>query len=361
MRTVPLPQTVPTTRLQAVDNLRVVLTALVVLHHVALTYGNIPMWFYTEPAQDPTGVALDVLVMFNQAFFMGFFFLISGFFTPRSFDRKGGGAFLHDRLLRLGVPLLAFLLVLRPLVNTGYYDGSMPYWKFYLGSWDPGPMWFVEVLLVFAAAYTLWRSTGRRVEERPTTLRPRTVVLFTGGLAAATFAWRLLVPNDTYWPVVGLPTPNFLPQYAALFVAGLFAYRRGWFASLPAGAAKAGLLTAGAVSATILPASILVEGAAKGALTALWESAFAVSMAIGLSVLFRERFGRQGPFGRFLADQAFAVYLIHPVVLVAVGYGLSWLHTAAVVKFAVATVLCLPLCWAAAYALRAIPGVKRVL
>ncbi|WP_327085284.1 acyltransferase family protein [Nonomuraea sp. NBC_01738] len=361
MTTSPLSPTAPATRMRAVDNLRVVLTVLVVLHHVALTYGNIPMWFYTEPARDGSGVALDVLVMFNQAFFMGFFFLISGFFTPRSFDRKGGGSFLRDRLLRLGVPLLAFLLVLRPLVNSRFYDGSMPYWKFYLGSWDPGPMWFAEVLLVFGVAYTVWRSTGRRIEERPTTLGPRAVVLFTLGLAAATFAWRLLVPNNTYWPVVGLPTPNFLPQYAAMFAAGLFAHRRGWFTSLPARAAKSGLLTAGAVSATILPASMLTDGAARGALTALWESAFAVSMAIGLSVLFRDRFGGQGRFGRFLADQAFAVYLIHPVVLVAVGYGLSWLQAAAIVKFAVAAALCLPLCWAAAYALRAIPGVKRVL
>ncbi|MEV4160945.1 acyltransferase, partial [Nonomuraea dietziae] len=61
-------------RLAYVDNLRVALTVLVVLHHVAVTYGNIPLWYYVEPARDPSGLALDVLVMFDQAFFMGLFF-----------------------------------------------------------------------------------------------------------------------------------------------------------------------------------------------------------------------------------------------------------------------------------------------
>ncbi|GAB3701637.1 hypothetical protein [Nocardiopsis oceani] len=56
------------TRLFFVDNLRVVLTLLVVLHHAAITYGNIPAWYYTEPAQDPTGVVLDLFVLLNQTF-----------------------------------------------------------------------------------------------------------------------------------------------------------------------------------------------------------------------------------------------------------------------------------------------------
>jgi fucose 4-O-acetylase-like acetyltransferase len=32
---------------------------------------------------------------------MGFFFLISGYFTPGSFERKGLRSFLKDRLIRL--------------------------------------------------------------------------------------------------------------------------------------------------------------------------------------------------------------------------------------------------------------------
>ncbi|MEV4112489.1 acyltransferase family protein [Nonomuraea sp. NPDC049695] len=356
-------KTEPRTRLHSIDNLRTVLTVLVVAHHVAVTYGNIPLWYYTEPAKDPSGGLLDLLVTFNQAFFMGFFFLISGFFTPGSYDRKGSRAFVRDRLVRLGIPLLLFILLLRPLVNFGDYarvDG-MPYWKFYLRSWDPGPMWFAEVLIVFALVYALWRSRRAPLESRPAPLRFRSVALFVVGLAVATFLWRIPVPTGTYVPVLGLPTPNFLPQYVSMFVLGCVAFRRGWFETLPARAGRLGLVAAGVSTAVLLPPAVMTSGAVASALMAAWESAFAVSMVIGLSVLFRERFAEQGPRGRFLSDHAFTVYIIHPLVLVAVAYALRPLEAIAIVKFAMALVVALPLCWGLAYLVRSLPGAKRVL
>ncbi|MFI6502706.1 acyltransferase family protein [Nonomuraea typhae] len=350
------------TRLLGIDNLRIVLTALVVIHHAAVTYGNIPAWYHHEPARDGTGLILDVLVMFNQAFFMGFFFLIAGFFTPASHDRKGSGPFLRDRLKRLGIPLLVYLLVLRPWVMLGFYDGSMPYWIFYIGSWDPGPMWFVEVLLVFSACYVLWRRSGRPAGVRQSPLTLRAIVVFTVALSLAVFAWRFLVPVGQYWPVVGLPTPSFLPQYAAMFAAGILAYRRGWFTSLPPAAAKWGLIAAGVTSAVLLPVGqVLTQGWAAQLATAAWETSFAVSMAIGLSVLFRERFGTQGPIGRFLAENAFTVYIIHPLVLVGLALLLSGLHTLAVVKFAALVLVALPVCWKLASLVRKIPAAGKIL
>ncbi|MEV0383874.1 acyltransferase family protein [Nonomuraea sp. NPDC050643] len=351
------------TRLHAIDNLRIVLTALVVAHHVAITYGNIPLWFYTEPAKDGSGVLLDVLAMFNQAFFMGFFFLISGFFTPGSYDRKGGRPFVRDRLIRLGVPLVVFLLLLRPMVNFGGLAGreGMPYWQYYLGSWDPGPMWFAEVLIVFALVYALWRSRREPLERRVEPLRLKWVVLYVLGLAAVTFLWRIPVPTGTYVPVLGLPSPQFLPQYASMFALGCLAFRRGWFETLPARAGRLGLVAAGVSSAVLLPLSFLTGGHLSSALSALWECSFAVGMIIGLTVLFRERFGTQGPRGRFLSDHAFTVYIIHPLVLVGLGWALRWLEAIAVVKFAVMLAVALPLCWWIAYLVRSLPGAKRVL
>ncbi|NRQ33432.1 acyltransferase [Nonomuraea sp. NN258] len=357
-------ETKAVTRLGAIDNLRVVLTALVVLHHVAVTYGNIPLWFYVEPAQDPSGRILDLFVLFNQAFFMGFFFLISGLFTPGSHDRKGGRAFARERLLRLGVPLLIFLVLLRPLVTLDAYAAhdELPYWLFYLVSWDPGQMWFVEVLLAFSLLYALWRRRRDSIQAPPPAPpRFRSIALFTLGLAAVTVLWRIWVPTGTYVPVLGLPTPDFLPQYAAMFLAGTAAHRRGWFETLPRRAARLGLLAAALASAALLPAAFVLPGPLGGAFMATWQSVFAVGIIIGLSVLFRERFHRQGPRGRFLSQHAYAVYLLHPLVLVAVGHALRWLEAAAIVKFTLAAAVSLPLCWALAYLVRSLPGVKRVL
>jgi glucan biosynthesis protein C len=372
-----VPATAVLPRLLYLDNLRILLTVLVVLHHAALTYGNLPLWYYHEPAEDPSGFVLDVLVAINQMFFMGFFFLISGFLTPGSYDRSGGRRYLRGRLVRLGIPLLGFLLVLRPMVNFGGLaalrevfareGAALPYWRYYLISWDPGPMWFIEVLLVFAVVYALLRwIRGQAPVSEPMPARapgPLAIAGFVAALGLVTFVWRLLVPVGTYWAVVGLPSPSYLPQYVMLFAVGAVAYRRGWLTALPRRAGRLGLLAAGA-SLLVLAVGSAAPGQAAGGqllLAAMCEAIFATGVIIGLLVVFRERFDRQGAFGRFLSAHAYAVYIVHPLVLVALGYAFSWLAAVAIAKFLVVAALAVPLCWLVAYVVRGLPYAKRVL
>lgn len=381
------PPTAPSTsrpRLFYVDNLRTALTVLVVLHHAALAYSNIPHWYYLETATDPSGVLLDLLLVLNQAFFMGAFFLIAGLFVPGSYDRKGARRFFGERLLRLGVPLLIWLLVLRPLATVGWYTAArdlaaqqgaeLPYWQYYLTSFTPGPMWFVEVLLVFSALYILWRHTASRDRRAPgpvpvTGRAPGAAAIagFVIGLALVSYLWRIVIPMGV--PLLGLPTPAYLPQYAALFTVGLIATRRGWLAGLSRTVGRTGFATAAVSAAAII---VLVIGSSGGTeflghgtwqslvMTAS-ESALAVGIVLGLLVLFRERLDRQGRLRRFLSAHAFTVYLIHPVVLVALGYALSGVPAPAVAKFALLAVLAVPLCWALAFPVRALPGIRKVL
>ncbi|MBM6404457.1 acyltransferase [Phycicoccus sp. CSK15P-2] len=366
-------------RLLYVDNLRTALTVLVVVHHAAVTYSTIPRWFYREAPTDASAAVLDCLLVLDQAFFMGAFFLVSGLFVPGSYDRKGGGRFLRDRLLRLGVPLLVWLLVLRAVVTVGQYTTArddaaqqgvdMPYWQYYLGDWNLGPMWFVWVLFAFSALYALWRqmfaggegrtpATGRALGAAP-------VIGFVLGLSLLTYLWRIAVPMGL--GITVMPTPGYLPQYAALFVVGVLAPRRGWLEGLPRTAARTGLAVA-VVAAVALILVIAASGDAYGGdgtwqslATATCESALAVGAVIGLLVLFRSHLGEQGRLRRFLSGHAYTVYLIHPVVLVTLGLALAGVQAPAVVKFVLLAVLGLPLCWALALPVRALPGARRVL
>ena len=52
---------------------------------------------------------------FNQAFFMGLFFLLAGYFTPGAVERHGAAAYMRERALRLGVPLIIYFLLLSPV------------------------------------------------------------------------------------------------------------------------------------------------------------------------------------------------------------------------------------------------------
>src|SRR5512132_1518267 len=82
-------------RLLFVDNIRVWLTILVILHHLMITYAGTGGWLYKEGRQDLITDALGGwFCATNQAYFMGLFLLISAYFVPGSYDRKGMGRFL---------------------------------------------------------------------------------------------------------------------------------------------------------------------------------------------------------------------------------------------------------------------------
>jgi fucose 4-O-acetylase-like acetyltransferase len=118
-------------RLGFIDRLRTVLTVLVIAHHTAITYGGSGGWFYREVADGgtPTSLVFTLFCSVNQAFFMGFFFLLAGYFSPPALAAKGLRRFVADRLLRLGLPLLAFGFLLGPLaVALAGIQQGRPFW-----------------------------------------------------------------------------------------------------------------------------------------------------------------------------------------------------------------------------------------
>jgi membrane-bound acyltransferase YfiQ involved in biofilm formation len=167
--------------------------------------------------------------------------------------------------------------------------------------------------------------------------------------------------------IAGLPSPAYLPQYAAMFVVGLAAARRGWLAGLSRTAGRVGLAVAAVAAMGLVLVlvsageAILGHGTLPSLIAATCESALAVAITLGLLVLFRERGNHQGRVRRFLSAHAYTVYLIHPVVLVALGHALGDVQAPAVAKFALLAVLGVPLCWAMAFPVRALPGARKVL
>lgn len=375
-----LPVAPTRSRLVHVDTLRVILTFLVVAHHAAITYSSIPVWYYYEPRGDASAGLLDVFVVVNQLWFMGCFFLLSGLFVPRSYDRKGARRFTRDRLLRLGVPLVAFVILIRPLAMlpgmfeqraAAIADGrefSLITWYFTEG--DPGPMWFVEVLLFFTLCYVGIRliTGNREPRPAPTTLRLSWLAGLVAVLTVLTYLWRIVVPTETYWPTVGLPTPAYLPQYALLFTVGVLAGRHGWLASLRAkhGWVGLGMVLTGAVVAVASAVGGLDQVAGNGtpasAGLAAAEALIAVGMTLLLLVVLR-RFVSDAPgrFHQFLSTHAFSVYIIHPVILVGVAILLIPVQGVAVAKFALLFLIAVPICWALAHLLKRLPGADRVL
>ena len=85
-------------RLLFVDNIRLILTVLVIAHHLMVIYGNSGGWIHYEGRQDDITSALGSwFCAVNQAYFMGLFLFVAAYFVPGAYDRKGPGQFIIDR------------------------------------------------------------------------------------------------------------------------------------------------------------------------------------------------------------------------------------------------------------------------
>lgn len=381
-------------RLFFVDHLRSALMILVVLHHVSLVYGaSLDGYYYVEPPfGDPDAfLVLLVFALFNQSWFMGAFFLLSGYFTPGSFDRKGPAAFVRDRLVRLGIPLAVFFFVLSPISFIGYY--LMPaeltgittpltwqgFWRAYPDFLGIGPLWFVALLLVFTAGYAAWRAlTGiRSASSRPKSSAPGYLALggFVLALALVSYVTRMVIPLGK--TVLQFPSLAYLPQYLSFFVIGVVAYRRDWFRTVRGSTGGVGLLVAALAAVFLFPLAFsghlfevelspaldnaMGHGHWQSAIYALWDTTFAVGLFLGLLTLFRRFVNGPGRFGRFLAQQSYAVYVIHIPIVVFGAYLLRGIELGSLAKFGVVSAIVVPTCFVAAFLLRRVPLVSRVL
>jgi surface polysaccharide O-acyltransferase-like enzyme len=161
-------QTTATGRIVALDRARTFITLLVVVHHSVVNYthfgnGDRMRW-----------LGFDLVVLFNDSFFMAFMFLVSGLFVHDSLARRGAANYLCHRAWRLGVPLLISIFVLIPLA---YYSSFLRYhlpgttdFNFFhfwwhtlaIGPWPSGQSWFLWVLLAFdIIAVAVWSITPR--------------------------------------------------------------------------------------------------------------------------------------------------------------------------------------------------------
>ena len=367
-----------------IDRLRSVMTAMVILHHTAITYGAPGGWFWTElrPSGSLSSVLLTLFVSTNQAYFMGFFFLLAGYFTPPSLERKGYKRFLCDRFLRLGLPLLAFGLVLGPLtaaiVTAARGDGFWPTIEVLWQRKDfiNGPLWFAEALLIFDLGYCGWRAAfgpspgdTRRRKLRPVP-GPGMWLLSALAIGAAALAIRQFVPVGKN--VFGLQL-GYFAGYIFLFAVGIAAARSDWLRKLTWKTARPALFVALFAWPTMPLAILYVVSTNAGAksnfsggltwpavLYAFWEPFVAWGLIAAWLLIFREYMNRPSRFWDWLNRRAYAVYIIHPPVLVAIALLLHVWTAPAMLKFAVVGALACVASWLWSDPLVRLPGVRRV-
>lgn len=304
-----------------IDRLRASLTILVIWHHAAITYGASGSWFFK--ATEETSLPLTLMAAVTQAFFMGLFFLISGALSTASLDRKGTTAFLADRALRLGLPVLVFGFLLGPLTvalaSAPLSDVPRSAVDLILrGTFVLGPLWFPAVLLIFSIFVASWPT--RRAPRKPVPRFTLWVVLaLLTGLASLVI--RQVVPVGE--AVIGFQL-GYFASYVVLFAIGVQAGRNGWLTRLPV----RGLwqsVAAGLVALPILPAVLLSTDAPRfetgfsgpAIVYAFWEPLVALGAIAALIRWSQRSDDRLSALWSSLAENSYGAFILHSPILVA--------------------------------------------
>ncbi len=380
------------TRLAYVDVVRFVLITLVIMVHAAVTYGSAGSWTYVDAksTDEMTSALLTFFVMYSQSFFMSLFFFFAGYFTPGSYDRKGSLKFWKDRILHLGIPMVLYTFFLSRIPN--YMDDVMnnavtaSFWRYSLRTFisdaDEGPTWFLFALLAFSIGYTIWRLINKAIGNHNQTVErhipaPNIMTLIGVGLvmAVAMFGIGQLLPIVEPVDVFGIFSLliGFFPFYIIIFIGGILAYRNDWLTEFPAKMLRfwkwfsLGLVV-------FLPVFIISTGALeigiepymtgmnwRCAIMSLWFGLACVSFSITLTLGLREKIHSGNQLASFLSPNTFAVYLIHPIVLVAFTVAIRNIEIHPLFKFGLASVFTVIACYAIAEILRRIPVIKEIL
>ena len=240
-----------------------------------------------------------------------------------------------------------------------------------------GPMWFALVLLCFCAVLAGIRA-GRPAKTpaaNPPSNAPvaSTLLGFGALLAVSTFLVRMVQP-------IGTNVLNFqlcfFPQYIAAFTVGVVAGKHGWLDALATSrrARIAGWL--GCVGGPLLLAVIAVVGGpppehgpdpyaggwhVRAFALAAWEQFAGLGLALGLLAWLYKRGNAAGRVATWLSDRAFAVYLLHAPILVALT---PWLRPGVgnpLVGAGLLTVTGLLASFAVADLARRVPGLRKII
>jgi len=365
-------------RLFFIDNIRVFLTILVILHHLMITYAGSGGWIYTEKLQDELTAAVGRwFCSLNQSYFMGLFLFISAYFVPGTYDRKGAGQFLKDRLIRLGIPLIVYAWLIRPIWYFNVFKVPGAYWTWFFGDYfnyfgfiGGGPLWFIEVLLIFACFYAFYRMfKPQLVQPIPGAQYPanQTIILFAFLLGIASSIVQIWFPRDTAITELNLQLANF-PQYIAMFIFGLMAYPRNWFAFLPEQTAHRWMIIAFLLS--FLPILVGFKASPQAGdgiemilnlISNWWEAFMCVGMSMTVVHLFRKHANQQGQVASWLSRNAYTAYLIHEPIIASAALIIASIMIYPLLKFALMGLVTVPLIFLFSALIRKIPFTERVL
>jgi surface polysaccharide O-acyltransferase-like enzyme len=379
-------------RIVALDRARTLITLLVLIHHSAVNYthfgnGDKMRW-----------LGFDLVVLFNDSFFMACMFLISGLFVHDSLTRRGASRYLRNRAWRLGIPFLISIFVLMPIA---YYPTFLRYhlpgttdfnffhfwWRtLTVGPWPSGPAWFLWVLLALDIAAAALSAVAPRLLKMfgllIFSLRARPWTAFAAFLVLSVAVYvpmRLFVGDMSWLEPDGYPLPiqtSRILLYAGYFLTGV---------GIGVVSLRAGILSQDGELARRWPLWLAFASMFYAAILLLvyahhnwiadfaspplpWQAGYGLAFALFSAAMTFTLVTVSLAFASSnmklldaMRPQAYGIFLIHYIFIIWLQYAVYDYAWPAFVKFAIVFGGTLALSWAVTALVRRIPVVARMI
>ncbi|QZT38469.1 acyltransferase [Halosquirtibacter xylanolyticus] len=361
-----------------IDNLRILLTCLVIIHHLAITYGAQGLWYYLEPSSNIiTTTLLTWLVAINQSFFMGMFFMLSSYFLYFSATKNSSPKVIKDKLIRLGLPLLVYMFALSPIVNgickIGY--GRDVTWRdfvmdiHHLGA---GPLWFVVALLLFSIVALIFKESWLSHKNDNHRFHFKNTILIALFTAMISFIIRCIIPLGYSLPILNFQLGHFA-QYIVLFYVGLCLAKQNWLDQIQLLSPKKWLIIVLCLIFIFFPLVFVINSLLGGNITSfmggvnwqslafcIWEQLTGFGIIILLIQLFQQKYNHTDALMKTLAQNTYLVYIIHPIILATCSVMLKDIPLTKGLKFIILSPTCIFLTFFLSIQIRRIPIIRKV-
>ncbi|GAB3760195.1 acyltransferase family protein [Microlunatus parietis] len=343
-----------TTRLHGLDALRAGALLLGIVLHGLIPFLPDGGWLVVDRYRSEAALAVVYLI---HLFRMVLFMTLAGYFGRMVLQRRGPGAYVRDRALRIGLPAVAFwplavgslalIAIAAGTLDTSTTTQAAPDVPGPLAVLMPGHLWFLVTLLQLVLVTVAGRAVLVRVlgRERSGRLAGRIGSVLASpagvGIAALPYLAGLLLQGGL--GDLGIQEPPTIVPVPGASVAYLGAFLTGWFLqarsdALPrvGGRWPVLLVLAAVLSVVGWFGPDWLPGPAASAVAALagWAWTFGL-LGLAVRTLRRER-----PAIRYLADASYWMYLLHLPLLVLIELGLRDLTWPIPVKLLIAFTGC---------------------
>ena len=375
---------ITTPRVLFIDQIKALMIALVIAGHVLnafmLDSGFYGVHIPSGESHHPLfgGVAIWCMTFFNT-FYMYMLFLISGYFVPRSVHKKGIRQYLNGRLLRLGIPFLAGLLIINNVsMLLGRLSPSSPLREL---SWSTMPLnhlgvlWFLVVLFVFDLLYCTWVAIrGDRLSVDTSVATPKQRSWLISAVVLAIIEVVMVMQGDFWASLMRSPLDGLGAQgahvvtYAFLFFLGCRASAHRWLEQLDNHLAvrwfRVSIVLA--LSLLVICLVLTINGTMAKEFGKFFLLVHFLNPFIGWGVMaylllwFQRNQHRFGPWLANAGVDSFGAYIIHPLVLVLVLESIGFIGLNLWLIALLAMPLGIVISFGLTHQLRRIPALARV-